>query len=147
MNVESLSRTMKKGHLPWSDFMVHGVNQPLVAKTRGKPRPIQSPIHLHIMVAKRLSVLIDNILNPKPLTCFTQHDYPQLFKFCVQNVIPTSLTIITIKSTLQAIPTLYLWHHYGVLVSSTLFSKGRNWMSRGLKVSRLLITNMILFFK
>jgi hypothetical protein len=30
MEVGLSSRTMEKGHLPWSDFMVHGVNRPFV---------------------------------------------------------------------------------------------------------------------
>ena len=30
MDVELSSRTMEKGHFPWSDFMVHGVNQTLL---------------------------------------------------------------------------------------------------------------------
>ena len=29
MEVGPASRTMKKCHLPWSDFMVHGVNRPV----------------------------------------------------------------------------------------------------------------------
>jgi len=29
MDVEPSSWTMENGHLPWSNFMVHGVNQPL----------------------------------------------------------------------------------------------------------------------
>ena len=33
MEVGPETRTIKKGHLPWSDFMVHNINQPLALKT------------------------------------------------------------------------------------------------------------------
>ena len=33
MEVGPQSQTMEKGHLPWSDFMVHGVNSPLMSCT------------------------------------------------------------------------------------------------------------------
>ena len=33
MEVGPSSQTMEKAHFPWSNFMVHGVNQPLVGKT------------------------------------------------------------------------------------------------------------------
>ena len=31
MEVRQSSRTMEKGHLLWTDFMIHNVNRPLVA--------------------------------------------------------------------------------------------------------------------
>ena len=42
-------------------------------------------------------------------------------------------------------PTLIGLHNLWYLVSHTLFAKGLNEMSRGLKVSRLLIADMIQF--
>ena len=47
LHLERSSKTLEKGHLPWSDFMVHGVNRPLggwviikqVATTKGNLWP------------------------------------------------------------------------------------------------------------